>query len=123
MEVIKNQGNRQEPYIYLDKAKNIFEIKGRSIISNPIEFYEPIFQWVREYCKNPNNKTKIVVELDYFNSSSFKILVDLFKEFSSLHNKGLQIIWKAFPNDDIIDEVEKIMEITGLTIEIETIEE
>ena len=110
------KGNKYEPFVELNKEKGIFQIKGRSIVSNPIEFYNPILNWMEEYCQNPNDETNFVIELDYFNSSSFKALVDLFKVLIKLSDKGLIIDWHTFEDDDIIDEAKKIMEITGVKI-------
>ena len=116
MDSLVNKGNKYEPFVELNKEKNIFEIKGRSIVSNPIEFYNPIIKWAEKYCQNPNNETIFLIELDYFNSSSFKALIDLFKVLSQLKGKGLVINWHTFEEDDIIDEAQKIMEITGVEI-------
>jgi len=79
------------PKITLDPQKNVFEIQGRSIPENSVAFYEPVMQWVEEYSKSPNQNTRMVVRLEYFNTSSSKCLVDLFRKLEGIHLDGHQV--------------------------------
>ncbi len=112
------EGNKQEPYVELDGEKGVFVFRGRSIISNPIEFFSPIIQWLKEYSENPQEKTLVRMEMDYFNSSSFKALIDVFKVLKPLENAGLEVKWYAYRDDDIVDEANKIKEIANVEIEM-----
>lgn len=115
------EGNKQHPFVDLDNTSGRMLFKGRSIVSNPVEFYAPIMDWFEEYMKNPCSPTIIRMEMDYFNSSSFKALVDLFKLIKPLEEKGLEVTWSAYEDDDIVDEANKIREITKVEINMEFI--
>jgi len=111
-------GNKQQPTVELDQSKGIFKFEGRSIVGNPVEFYSPIRDWFKEYCANPNEKTIIEIRMDYFNSSTFKELIDIFKLLKTIKEQGLQVKWYTYDDDDIIEETEKITEISGVEIEL-----
>ena len=61
----------------MDFTKGIISIKGRAILEDSVDFFEPIFLKFKEYLVNPNCLTTIELKFDYFNSTSFKLLVDL----------------------------------------------
>lgn len=79
------------PQIILDPSKEVFEIQGRSIPENSVDFYRPVMQWLEEYRRNPNEKTRLVVRLEYFNTSSSKCLVDLLRKLEKIHLDGKQV--------------------------------
>ncbi|MDQ3394084.1 MAG: DUF1987 domain-containing protein, partial [Bacteroidota bacterium] len=42
------------PNIDFKYREGVFEIKGRSIPENSIEFYKPLIDWLDEYIQQPN---------------------------------------------------------------------
>ncbi len=91
------------PLINLDPATGNFELKGKSIPENSVVFYKPLFDWLENYVQNPAPKTNLTIQLDYFNTSSSKCIVDLFKklELISKNGKGEALItWMHDENDD-----------------------
>ena len=91
----------ENPEITLDKEANIFEIKGRSLPENVIDVYLPVFDWFKEYFKNPLQKTVISIMLEYYNSSTEKILANLFKLLETNCESGcnIKIEWYYKKND------------------------
>ena len=65
------------PKIVLDKNNNRFELSGNSLPEDIIGFYRPVYKWIEEYSKQPNQSTKLVIKLNYFNSSSSKAVLDI----------------------------------------------
>jgi hypothetical protein len=92
--------------IHLDKSDGIFEFSGKSRPENAIEFFDPIFDWVDEYILNPNPVTEINFKLEYYNSSSAKVLLRLIVRFEQLIEKGLEarIKWHYRKSDEDIQE-------------------
>ncbi|HWY34459.1 MAG TPA: DUF1987 domain-containing protein, partial [Nitrosopumilaceae archaeon] len=79
------------------------QMKGKSIPENSVIFYKPVFEWLDNYIQNPAPKTSLSIQLDYFNTSSSKCIVDIFKklELISKNGKGEVIInWLYDENDD-----------------------
>ncbi len=75
------------PLISFDPRGN-FELKGKSIPENTVLFYKPLFEWIDNYIKNPAPKTILNIQLDYFNTSSSKSIVDLFKKMEQISKNG-----------------------------------
>ena len=90
------------PHIKLDGTGN-FEIKGKSIPENSVEFYKPVFEWLDQYSSKPNTTTKVLVELEYFNTSSSKCILDIFRKLELIHNSGkskVAISWMYDEDDE-----------------------
>jgi len=95
------------PQIDFDPASGNFELKGKSIPENSAVFYKPIYDWLDEYIQNPASNTTLNIQLDYFNTSSSKCIVDLFKKLELIvkNGKGAAVInWKHDENDDDMQE-------------------
>ncbi len=70
-------GTETTPSVRLDPVNDIFYIKGRSIPENSLEFYKPILGWLNAYAINPNESTRFTFNLEYFNTSSSKMILDV----------------------------------------------
>lgn len=87
MEPISIEGTAKTPTVKFDASSGVMEIKGRSIPENSIEFYKPLVDWLDEYSNSANEKTEVNVQLEYFNTSSSKCILDVFKKLETI-NKG-----------------------------------
>jgi len=90
------------PKIILDKDNNRFEVSGNSLPEDIIGFYLPVYKWIEEYVKQPNQVTKLVIKLNYFNSSSSKAILDIISNLAELAYKGFQVEveWHYLDMDD-----------------------
>lgn len=80
------------PEIRFDAGTHLLEIRGETYPENTAEFYAPIFKWLEEYLAEASNDAITVnLEINYFNSSSSKVLMDMFDKFESASNGGKQI--------------------------------
>ena len=92
METITREGTEDTPKVVLDPSAGTFEISGRSLPEDVNEFYEPILNWLEEYTENPNNETYFVFKLEYFNTASSKMILDIFlklEEIITVMNMGV----------------------------------
>ena len=96
------EGSPKTPTVNLNHETGVLELKGRSIPENSIEFYKPIFDWIDSYNANPKSETKVNIILEYFNTSSSKCILDLFKKLESLNNSGKTkvVIYWHYEEDD-----------------------
>lgn len=97
---------RDTPHIIFDPENNNFTISGNSLPEDSTRFFTPVFEWVEEYVQNPNNSTQINCKLEYFNSSSAKMLYELFFQFQQIAQKGkeIKILWHYESGDKLIEE-------------------
>lgn len=75
----------------LDKEEGIFEFAGRSRPENVVSYFEPIFEWFEEYKSNPNPETIVRFKLEYYNSSSAKVILRLLVKFEEFKKEGINI--------------------------------
>lgn len=96
------QPEAKTPFINLDKA-GVIELKGKSIPENSTEFYQPVFDWLDSYAGTPSPATRVIVQLEYFNTSSSKCILDIFRKLESIHKSGkssVSIVWMYDEDDE-----------------------
>ncbi|MBN1117514.1 MAG: DUF1987 domain-containing protein [Bacteroidales bacterium] len=124
MEALMIEGTQKTPTVEFEPTKGVLEIKGRSIPENSIEFYKPIVDWLEEYSGSPAAKTVVNVHLEYFNTSSSKCILDVFKKLESLHKSSndVQINWYYEEDDEDMleagEDYESIIRVPFKMIEI-----
>lgn len=94
------------PKIILNADVNVFEISGRSIPEDSVGFYRKVLDWIDEYAKNPNPKTNFKFQLEYFNTSSSKCLLDVFRRLEKMYKSGnqIEITWCYDADDEDMKE-------------------
>ncbi len=101
MEGITIEGTPKTPTINFDIATGHLEIKGRSIPENSIEFYKPLVELLDRYAAKPQANTNVKIQLEYFNTSSSKCILDIFKKLEAIHKAGnVTIINWHYEQDD-----------------------
>jgi hypothetical protein len=106
MELISIEGTPKTPTITMNPETGVIEIKGRSIPENSIEFYKPIVDWLEEYSKGPTSKTIVNVQLEYFNTSSSKCILDVFKKLEVLKKNQNDVVINWYYEEDDEDMLE-----------------
>lgn len=84
------------PEILFDADNNRLEIKGETYPENTAEFYAPVFKWLEEYLAQLQEEAVMInLEINYFNSSSSKVLMDMFDIFEAavIAGKNLTLNW------------------------------
>lgn len=104
MEALLISQTDDSPEIILDPHLKIFKISGESRPENPALFYGKVLSWLKEYGKvlywvRDNSDTvpgfDLEFEMDYFNSSSAKFLMDIILYVKELNNSGYttKVVW------------------------------
>lgn len=99
------------PRVLLDKQNRKFEISGRSMPEDAFLFYQPIQNWIDEYVEDPEFHTIFEFNLEYFNSTSVKQLLEILFKLEKIKEKGkgIQVLW-------YYNELDELMEAKGLEI-------
>ena len=101
------KASTKTPEINFNGKTGLLELSGRSIPEISNEFYQPIIAWVDSYGKNPQEETVVHAKFEYFNTSSSKQILDIFKKLDSLHTKGkskVSIKWFIAEDDEAMEE-------------------
>ena len=101
------ESTESTPEMVLDYDNASFLIKGESYPENVTKCYTDIFDSLGNYLNNMNDgKFTATFELIYFNSSSVKIIMNLFDMFDECASNGndVKIIWNYQEDDETIEE-------------------
>jgi SiaC family regulatory phosphoprotein len=108
------------PLIILDQAEGIYQISGQSRPSDVREFYNQIISWLNEFTvflkstKEYNDPIIFIFNLDYFNSSSAKLIVDICKILAGIKNSGYNVVIKWHYEEEDSDMLEAGKEISQI---------
>jgi len=125
MDPIRIEGTKKTPDIMFDANTGIIEIEGRSIPENSIEFYKPLVDWLDEYAKAPSEKTEVNIKLEYFNTSSSKCILDVFKKLEDIFKAKKEVVinWHYEEDDEDMleagEDYQSILKIPFKMIEME----
>lgn len=95
------------PEITLDPDQGLIEFSGKSYPENTFEVYEPVINWLKEYFDgNARERTVVNVEIPYFNSSSSKVLYDIFSLLNdaTIDGNNIEVNWIYDKEDDSTEE-------------------
>ena len=104
----KLEGSSRAPQITFDTEKGFLEIEGKSIPENPHEIYLPVLEEVERYGEHPANSTQLDIRLSYFNTTTSKYLLDIIKDFITLHEEertSVTINWYYHEGDEDMLEI------------------
>ena len=79
------------------------EIVGESYPENSDEFYQPIFQWLRDFMATQKRPIAVSFRMPYFSTSSSKRLLDILDILQSYHytsGGAVTITWWYEENDE-----------------------
>ena len=85
------------PKVILDADSNTFLIEGESRPPDVREFYSQVISWLQDFSQylagqdTGDEKLVFNFNLEYFNSSSAKMILDICKILSALNSKGINI--------------------------------
>jgi len=103
---ISIEGTSKTPTVIFNSEEGILELKGRSIPENSIEFYKSLVDSLDEYASNPKDVTKVNMQLEYFNTSSSKCILDIFKKLETIHKLGKEVVINWYYEEDDEDMLE-----------------
>lgn len=100
MESLILEGTGDTPKIVLDKANGVFEVSGCSLPEDTSSFFEPIVNWLNGYIQDPNEQTTFEFKLEYFNTASSKMFLEIFSQFEQLKATGKGVLVKWYYDED-----------------------
>lgn len=96
MKDLKIEGTKFSPKVNLS-ADGELTISGRSIMEDPIVFYKPVIEALKQ-CQA--KKFTLEIRLEYMNTSSTKVLLDLMRTIKDHFNTSNTFINWYYESDD-----------------------
>jgi len=106
MNVINVDGTDETPAVVLDAENGKYEFSGRSMPEDVTQFYNPILEWFEGYAENPKPSMDVVFKMDYFNTASSKMILDILLKLDEI-NEGdtvVKIKWCYKEDDEDMEE-------------------
>lgn len=119
-------GTPKTPTVNFNPATGLLDLRGRSIPENSIDFYKPLIDWIDEYGRAPKALTQLRVQLEYFNTSSSKCILDLLKKLEQVRNAGhqVEVLWHyELDDEDMMEAGEDYQAIVSLPFRMVQVEE
>ncbi|MDQ3393073.1 MAG: DUF1987 domain-containing protein [Bacteroidota bacterium] len=119
MEILHLEGTEDTPKIILNKEHKIYEISGRSLPEDSAEFFQPVLVWLDEYQQNADPSMNFVFKLEYFNTASSKLILDILSKLEDI--PGITITWYFHEDDEDMEEAgQEFSELVEIEFEFKT---
>ena len=102
MDILTLEGTEDTPRIILDKRNGTMEISGRSLPEDSTQFYKPVLDWIELYAQDPNPDTRFIFRLEYFNTASSKLILDVLYALEDI--PGIKVQWHFQEEDEDMEE-------------------
>lgn len=101
MKHLKIEQSVDTPSVDFNPVKGFLELEGKSFPSDVTAFFYPLLDWLDEYAKSPASKSTVNLKLEYFNTASSKMLLEIFNRLEKIYKNGseVEVNW-YYPEDD-----------------------
>jgi len=109
METLLIEQTDDSPRIVFDPVDKLFEISGKSLPEDVLDFYQPVLDWLNEYRKEPDALTVFNIRLIYFNTASSKMIMDIMLIFEEMVEEEHEVVirWHSHLKDEDMQEAGK----------------
>jgi hypothetical protein len=107
MTKIELRGTYQTPKMVFDLKNGVIKILGRSNMVDPGEFYPSIISFIQDYCAIPQQKTRLIIDLEHYNTLSSRYLLKIIDEIVKIEYKEgyeVEVDWYYDEEDEGINE-------------------
>lgn len=103
---LEREKTTSTPYVLVSEEDNYIKLEGRSFNEDIIEFFAPIISWLDTYLTTDFGELVFECNMDYFNSSTVKILSTMIKKMDKYSVGGNKVVinWITTEDNDIIIE-------------------
>ena len=121
MDILNIAGTEDTPSIILNNETNEYIFSGRSLPEDVTTFYHPVIEWISAFSENPTKGAKFNFKLEYFNTASSKILLDILMQLEEINDAadaGFTIVWHYQDSDPDMQEAgEEYADIVSIPFE------
>lgn len=107
MNDLRIAATERSPEVVFDFAGGLLALRGESYPEDASAVFGPVFAWLDEFLKSASGReVRFVFELIYFNSSSAKALMNIFRMLEEAGGAGVRVTvdWRFAPDDETMRE-------------------
>jgi hypothetical protein len=107
MTELKISRTQSAPAVTTDWSTGTLEMRGDSYPENSFEFFAPIVAWIEEFLAASQEPLRLNLHLLYLNTSSVKVMMDIFDALEEAHQKGrdVRVCWFYDADNERIAEL------------------
>lgn len=107
MEDLKIEGTQSTPAIFCNVAEGAIEMRGDSYPENSFELFTPVLDWIEQYIAQERRPLQLRLYLLYLNTSSVKVMMDIFDLLNDAHAQGREVAveWFYDPQNERVAEL------------------
>lgn len=117
----------ESPGVSFDQDLGKFLIFGKSFPEDVKRFFDPILFWLEEYAKSPNKETNFEFRLEYYNSATSTMILDilyLLERIAEVEEKKVKVIWHYLElDDDMLDTGKEYADMVRIPFEFNLIKD
>ena len=120
MENLEIAGTTKTPTIFMNGENGNMLLQGRSNPENANVLFQPVIEWLEEYVQHPAQRTDLKINLELFNTSSSKYLLEVLRKIRYLSDNNYEsnVTWMYEEDDlEMLDTAEAYEMMTGLRFE------
>lgn len=121
MEKLHINATEDTPEIVLDNQNNKYIFNGRSLPEDVVSFYEPVMEWLDKFEQNPSEGAEFEFKLEYFNTASSKLILDILLKMDEIYQNGtkMKVKWYYMELDiDLQEAGEEYSELIEIPFDI-----
>lgn len=104
--IIFSENTEKTPLVEVLEDQGKINISGRSITENSYDFYKEFLHWVEVYAEQTQQDIEVNVHLEYFNTSTSKCLLQMFKSLEKVVSRNYSVKVNWFYDDEDEDMME-----------------
>jgi len=103
---LEREKTKTSPYVLIDEEHGYIRFEGESYLEDIIGFFQEINDWLEKYLSSDFAKLTFDCAIEYFNSSTAKLLFNMLRAMDSRAAAGKKIIvnWIVAKDDDMLIE-------------------
>ena len=107
MDLLYIESTEKTPFVSFDPINGEFKISGKSILDDPSPFFTKLIDWIDLYISQPAESTVLTIDLDSFNTSSLKEILNLITKLDELFKANNKVIahWIYERDEDVMHEL------------------
>jgi hypothetical protein len=103
---LEKHKTKNAPYVLIDEEKGYMRIEGESFLEDVFSFFKDVNEWLAKYLSSSNGGLTFDCEMEYFNSSTTKVLYNILRSMDkhAVNGRNMTANWIANGKDDIVVE-------------------
>ncbi|HYD96324.1 MAG TPA: biofilm regulation phosphoprotein SiaC [Noviherbaspirillum sp.] len=91
MDNLNVESTQSTPSIVADAQAGVVEMRGDSYPENSFELFSPLVAWIEKFLEDGSRPLTLELHLLYLNTSSVKVMMDIFDMLEEAHRSGRQV--------------------------------